>query len=675
MLARRPDFAALAALTLVCAVVFWPLLSGQTYFYGDLQLQFHPWATFWKSQLMQGRVPLWNAGMLGGQPFVGNPQAWVLYPSSLLLWACPAITALALTTWLHLWLGGAFFYFWMRRGALKLEVVPALLGACVWMLCGFFVAKAQFPNMLQSLAWVPAVLWAGEGVAARADARSTLVLGGVLGLQLLAGHAQICLFSFYMLAIYGPYRWFGLAKRPRFWRVILGFAGAGILAGLLAAGQLLSVVEALGATQRQALTIYDASRFAVLPWTLVILVLPYHYGNPMDGSWHYPLRINFWESVMYVGIVPLALALWAVWKERRARFWMAWSLGFLWMACGIFGGLWALGYYVLPGLSRFHDAGRFGVGWSIGAAILAALGAQSLGRAKPRWVWAALFLTVVDLGVFARGVYPFRSVEAAQTPPPAPWGRDAMIEARQARLWQPDFLEVWGYLMPPGDYRLNDTENARQFFQAAPYNRHLLRGWLSESGYDPLYDRATQRRLNSFAWREDEGLPLDIAQRLGRDSIRIVQVFGPRPLPPRRDLTLVYQSTWTRAGRRLFYYRNDAALPRARWLDGATWRAVRIVSENSSSIELDVPARAQTIELADSMRPGWHALEGETILPIQTTIEGWRRLELPRAPSVEARRIRFVYAPTVWKLGVFVSLCALGFGCAGLAATRPKGTS
>ena len=378
---RRSDCAALLALTLICGVVFWPLLGGQTYYYGDLNLYFHPMASFWKGEVAQGRVPLWNPGILGGTPFVGNPQMWVFYPSALLFLVFSGVTAIALTTWLHLWLGGALFYGWMRRGSLGLEALSALLGACVWMLCGYFVAKAQFPNMLQSLAWVPAVLWAGEALVARPGARGALVLGGVLGLQLGAGHAQISLFSLYMLAIYLPCRWVQNG-RVGAWKLVGGFGGALLWMGLLYCGQLLPVVEALGATQRQAMSVLEASRFSVVPWALVTAVAPYYYGNPMSGDWHYPRGNLFWESVIYVGLVPLGLAGLAVWRVPQTRFWLNWSLGFLCLSFGFLGGLYLLAFYAMPGLSRFHDAGRFVVGWSIGMAVLAALGAQMAGSKK-----------------------------------------------------------------------------------------------------------------------------------------------------------------------------------------------------------------------------------------------------------------------------------------------------
>ena len=680
---RFPDFAALLALSFVCALVFWPLLSGQTYYFGDVQMQFHPWAVFWQRALASGRIPLWNAEILGGAPFVGNPQIWMLYPSALLFLWMPAIPAIALATWLHLWLGGALFYGWMRRGQLQLTPLCALLGALVWMLCGFFVSKTQFLNMLQALAWVPALLWAGEALVARPRARGVLVVGALLALQLLAAHAQISALTIWMMVPYAFCLWRRDPERARGWRLLMSGALALGLAALLSLGQLLPVLEALGASQRQALSVFEASRFVVIPWALITLVAPHYYGNPMTGDWHYPRHVNVWESACYLGLTPLALGVLALWKERRARFWGAWSALFLWLSMGAWGGLWIVAYFCLPGLSRFHDAGRFGVGFAIGGAVLAALGARCLERRSWRLVALALLLTVFDLGIYARGFYPFRSNTQASQPPPALWGRDALIEARQARLWQPDYGEVWGVLAPPDDFRVGDVANARAYWQAGISNRNMMNGHLAEAGYDPLADRATKSRVKALGLREDSAVPPDFAARLGRSSIRIVQLFRTTPLPSSSGLTPVYISPWQAKSKRLYYYQNQRCLPRARFQDesNANWQMARIVSEDTRSIQLEVPTRARTVELADTNRPGWSAKVDGKPVSIEPTAEGFRRLQLPplNAPATAAtattsaaRRVRFEYAPTPWKLGVFVSLCALGFVSAGLTATRRR---
>ena len=681
LLSRRADWLALLALAVVCAVVFWPLLRGQTLYYGDLQLYFQPMATFWKSNIAQGRVPLWNAGILGGTPFVGNPQMWILYPSASLFIPFSALAALTITTIFHFWLAGAFFYGWTRRGALQLQPLAAFVGACVWMLSGFVVAKSQFPNMLQAIAWVPAVLWAGEVTVARANARSMLILALVLALQLLAAHAQISLFSGYMLLIYAVYRWRVARPRCDGRRVVARFIGAIALAVLLAMGQWLPVVEALGATARQGLSLFEASRFALVPWALGTLVVPHFYGNPMRGVWHYPFDINIWESVCYLGIAPLILAVIAIKYAPRARFWTGWTLGFLWISFGFLGGLFALAYFVLPGVARFHDAGRFLVGFSLGGAVLAALGAQYLlqsARNGARWTLLLLALTLLDLGIFARGFYPTIPIALAQTPPAPPWGADEMIESRQARVWAVNGLEMWGMFQPISDMRPNDLNNTRDFFANSPPNRHLLSGWLEEVGYEPLYDRATQARVNAL----DLGFSADtfpprLAEQLAPNSVRILQIVRAAPLPETPDWTLVGVSARTIEARRIFYYRNQKCLPRARFrTDDNRWQRAQITEETASSLEMQVPANARQIELADSMRSGWRASLNGKSLPIQTTREGWRRLDLDATPAAndqtKPRRVRFDYAPISWKLGVFVSLCALGLACAGLAATRAQ---
>ncbi len=677
---RHADGLALGALALICAVVFWPLWNGQTLYLGDIQLYFQPMMTQWKAALDQGVIPLWNAGILGGAPFVGNPQMWVLYPASLLFLAFPALQALALTTLLHFWLGGAFFYGWTRRGQLNLHPVAALLGACVWMLCGFVVAKTQFPNMFMAIAWIPAVLWAGEAVIARADARSMLVLGLALALQMATAHAQISLFTFYMLAAYAYYLWRTTphelaSRRGNGWRVAALFGGAFVLMGLLTLGQTLPVLETIQAAARQRLGVHQASRFVLFPWTIIVLVLPYFYGNPMTDSWHYPREVNLWESVCYLGLVPLVLAGLAVWRERRARFWLGWSVVYFWLAMGLYGGLWIVAFKLLPGINRFHDAARFLSGFSLGGAVLAALGAH--------WLWTnarrgrvltllALGLTLLDLGYFAHHFYPFLPRTVVATPPPALWGDDDLMASRQARLWQPDQGDVWKALQEYDKWRPRDRENTRRLYESGLYNRHVLSGWLAESGYEPLFDRATSLRINALAWNQNNTrFDPRLADQMARLSIRSLQLFRENPIPATPDLKLVYTSPWQANGRRLYFYRNEKSLPRARWQNsGNSWQMARIVSEDTRSIELEVPARAQTVELADSMRPGWSARVDGKPLPIEQTVEGWRRLRLPPATEATTRRVRFEYAPMPWKLGVFVSLCALGFVCAGLVATR-----
>ena len=124
---RFPDAVCLLALAVLCAVVFWPLLSGQTYYYGDSQLYFQPMATFWRSHLVQGRVPLWNAGILGGTPFVGSPQMWILYPLASAVFDIPSDQSVSDFDGATFLDGG--------RVLLRLDAARRFEFATVWRLC------------------------------------------------------------------------------------------------------------------------------------------------------------------------------------------------------------------------------------------------------------------------------------------------------------------------------------------------------------------------------------------------------------------------------------------------------------------------------------------------------------------------------------------------------------
>ncbi|RYG57189.1 hypothetical protein EON80_28555, partial [bacterium] len=283
---QYPGPAGVVALLLLVVVVFWPFLTGQHLFFGDLELYYYPVSEFWRRSFSSGTLPLWNPQLFGGVSYVGNPQIVSLYPPDMLLWWLPTYTAMGVSAMLHLWASGSCFFLWMRRGQLRLSSGAAWLGAICWMLGGAFVTKTQFPNMLTSLAYLPAAMWAAEALARRPSVRATTTLGAVLALQLLAAHAQISYLTIgfalaYTLCVWWP------SPRPQLGKVALAWGGALLLAALLDAGQLLPVAETLRGAERQHLSLQEAERFYLPFWAVTHLFLPYLYGNPNNGTWTY----------------------------------------------------------------------------------------------------------------------------------------------------------------------------------------------------------------------------------------------------------------------------------------------------------------------------------------------------------------------------------------------------
>ena len=97
---------------------------------------------------------------------------------------------------------------------------------------------------------------------------------------------------------------------------ILAFAVG--LALLISAVQILPTVEFVqqslrsnGAERTFALT------YSFWPWRLITLLAPDFFGHPAQGNyWGYA---NYWEDHAYMGILPLFLALIAIWHYFRSR--------------------------------------------------------------------------------------------------------------------------------------------------------------------------------------------------------------------------------------------------------------------------------------------------------------------------------------------------------------------
>ena len=113
---RLYDIVPPAFLLFLTIIFFWrQLILGQSLYWGDIGLYFLPMQRFLHDQLHQGRLPLWNPYILCGAPYAGNPQTWMLYPSSLFLLIFSPERAISAMVALHVWLAGWGMLAFLRR--------------------------------------------------------------------------------------------------------------------------------------------------------------------------------------------------------------------------------------------------------------------------------------------------------------------------------------------------------------------------------------------------------------------------------------------------------------------------------------------------------------------------------------------------------------------------------
>jgi hypothetical protein len=390
------DLSAALGLAVASLAFYYPLVFlGRVLVDYDAFVYFYPQRVFLARSLLAGRIPLWDPDLFLGAPFLANPQTAVLYPPSWLFLIGPVETIYTVQLVLHAFLA-AFFTYLLARHAFGLVPLAAALGGLVYAFGGFAVGQVGHLNQISAAAWLPAVLLAYHRFAVTRHV-AWLALGALaLGLQLLAGHPQETYMTLIVLGI------FGVVTAP--WRnvrllVVCGVAGAGMcaLGAGLAAAQLLPTLELAPLSIRGAGVNWADAVAGSLPSYLAVRAL-------LPPYWIY---VPYTEYLGYVGVVAVTLGLLGILQGRARPVIFGLSVAFLgvFLALGENNQWYAFVFAWVPGFDTFRVPARWLLLWEFGAAVLAAVGADWVGRGAKLhvrspmfWLRAALVVLIVGVG-------------------------------------------------------------------------------------------------------------------------------------------------------------------------------------------------------------------------------------------------------------------------------------
>ncbi len=395
----------------------------------DLILQNYQWKSFIRQSIAEAEVPLWNPHQFGGTPFFATGQQSTLYPLSIVYYLLPLEAAYGWFTVLALWLAGWLMSAFLR--GLKQGVLAGLIAGVVYQLCGFFIASAVHPMILGAAVFMPALLLMAEFIVrdepvfGRPARPLWAVLGAfALAFNIFAGHPELTIYTLLITAFYGGLRLLDVGWRARSaWRIVSPSAW---LAGMVALGFALGAVQfiplyeaAEGNWRTERGELATVLGFAHPPRDVIQFILPNFYGNPAHDrvfdwftlDWQ-PVTVNafgdavastdwgiknYVEAALYVGIMPLVLAFFALidgWLIHRRRddppyrlIFFALTLISLTFMFGL--PTYAL-IYPLPGINQLNTPFRWVYGVTIGVAVLAGFGTAALGGtlsdARRRWI-------------------------------------------------------------------------------------------------------------------------------------------------------------------------------------------------------------------------------------------------------------------------------------------------
>jgi O-antigen/teichoic acid export membrane protein len=384
----------------------------------DLILENYVWKRLIVQALQSREIPLWNPYILSGQPFLAAGQHSALYPLSLLFYVVPLVKAYGYYTVLQLLLAGLFMYFYGRT--IGLRRFGALVAAIVFPFSGFMIVSVVHPMIIAAASWLPLLLAIVERLVRTQEALLTggrprpvsdipwIVLGAVaLGVQFLAGHVEIAYYVMLVTAFYAACRlailWWRTRNSVQVGKLALGLVLMAAVGIGLAAVQVIPLLEVVTQNFRQESATYQQVIGWAYPWRRIIAFLvPDFFGNPAHHSYFdvlsretvtalrnaqgEPISTIYWdvknyvEGGSYVGILPLLLALVAVLKARSKYVWIFLALAVISLLFVFGTPLYAVLYYLLPGVKQLHSPFRWIFPYTVSVSVLAGCGASWLAE-------------------------------------------------------------------------------------------------------------------------------------------------------------------------------------------------------------------------------------------------------------------------------------------------------
>ncbi len=447
--------------------------------------QYFPWRTFAARELQSGHIPLWNPYQFSGAPFIANGQSAVFYPLNIVFWIFDVARAFGLSAFLHTLLASIGTYALLQNW--KLTRAASLLGAVAFGFCGYLASWVMLPTLANTASWLPLALLCLERSLPEKgiNPRPLVALVAVLACAMLAGHAQIFFYILVALTL-------RMLFLPGKGRAILALCTAFVGCGVMAALQILPTLElARNGHRAGGGPTMEGWNFLV-PRALQIGDLP----SLLIPGWPH---LSFSENFGYIGFGTFLLAASAVLflflnsklktqnsKLASSHFLFAITLTFFGLLYATATPLAQAFYFTVPGLSQMGGVGRALILWSLGGALMAALGLSALQhRLSGVRVLPLIALALVTAELFGNGmiayqtaprevVYPATEVTTFLKERSKPDARVLFITPRGG--WLPtEVLQGNGRNHPPG---------------VLPPNGAMVYGIHDVSGYDSLASRA-----------------------------------------------------------------------------------------------------------------------------------------------------------------------------------------
>lgn len=383
----RLRYAGFCLVVLAWAACCSPLLSGLWVVPYDALAQNFPAAAFSAMAIRQGDSPFWNPYLFSGHPALSDPQMFLFSPllMPLMVLGNPHdIHWFTVVVALHVLLGGLGFYVLLRRADAAL--LPAVLGAVVFMFGGYALARLQHTTMILSYAYFPWALVLLRRLLSAPRVGVAVGFGVVAGGMAIHGNQVAYLLSLVLAGVAAAAFLKAPDKVAFLRRKLPWLVAGGIIGFLVLLPQLYAIFLFLDDSNRPHFEYAFAARQSMWPHIPATLLVPDLFGALGDN---YVGPDDRTESLLYVGGLGVwVLAFWGLWHgilwRRRNLFFLGLLVFSLLYMLGGLTPAYRLFYEVIPGVALFQRPLDGGFLLNIALAGLVALTLDEVLRRDPR---------------------------------------------------------------------------------------------------------------------------------------------------------------------------------------------------------------------------------------------------------------------------------------------------
>lgn len=356
---KRQDLLVLLAILFVLGIVFFQMFTmEQGFLSGDHREQQYPWAKYYQQEIRQHRLPWWTSELQCGFPILAEGQIGAFYPLNyLFFYFLPAKIAYNGIILFQYWLGGVFFYYFLRK--IKVSPFAGFWGTLIFLFGSTQGGYFYYNYISQKVViWLPLTLFLIERLRERKSWEDAFWLALTFAFQIFGGYLQIAVYSIGYTCLY--FLWFWLRERNP--KVLAFFTGAGLLGIFFSLVQLLPTYE---------LALFSSRANAAKDIAYLGSMTPLGWLTLFYPSWD-----GFLQSEMYVGILGLFFVFMVFRKEAGSphrNFFIFAAALFLLLALGKFSPLY-IGIIELTGFHSFRTPIKFLFFVSFSLAVLSALG-------------------------------------------------------------------------------------------------------------------------------------------------------------------------------------------------------------------------------------------------------------------------------------------------------------